>query len=230
MSRKRGKEHPGEAVVASAGMEERPAMPALSCVFAVLSEVFLEPEADVKVRLSEILARCPSYCASLKGLEAALAGMEKHCGPSQSQAVEFVRLFLHGSGNATVHPYESVYTHGRLMAPECMEDLRALHEAADIRPRTGVSLPPDHLGLELEFLAFVLVRATESEASEAQRWQGIAETLLRRHLVPFGRHFVMRLGEARPHPYYAYAGEALVQGIHACALLLGIEVEPPAPA
>lgn len=201
---------------------------ALSGVFAVLSEVFLEPEADVKIRLAELLNQCPDECPGLDGLPVALAGMLRHCDPSQHQAVEYVRLFLHGSGNATVHPYESVYTHGRLMAPECLEDLRALHEAAGIRPRTGVSLPPDHLGLELEFLAYVLERIAGLDGAEAQAWQVIAETLLRRHLVPFGRHFVRRLEEARPHLYYASAGEALVHGLHACTMLLGIEVEPDA--
>ena len=200
----------------------------LSGVFAVLSEVFLEPEADVKIRLAELLNQCPDECPGLDGLPVALAGMLRHCDPSQHQAVEYVRLFLHGSGNPTVHPYESVYTHGRLMAPECLEDLRALHEAAGIRPRTGVSLPPDHLGLELEFLAYVLERIAGLDGAEAQAWQVIAETLLRRHLVPFGRHFVRRLEEARPHLYYASAGEALVHGLHACTMLLGIEVEPDA--
>jgi len=198
----------------------------LSDVFAVLSEVFIEPEADIKLRLAEILNRCPSDCSGLDGLPAALAGMLKHCDRSQPQAVEFVRLFLHGSGCPAVHPYESIYTHGRLMAPECMEDLRALHEAAGIRPRTGVSLPPDHLGLELEFLAFILERVTVSDGAEARQWKTITETLLRRHLVPFGRHFVGRLEEAHPNPYYANAGEALVHGLQACTLVLGIEAEP----
>jgi TorA maturation chaperone TorD len=198
---------------------------ALSGVFAVLSEVFLEPEADVKIRLGEILNQCPAHCPGLDGLPAALAGMMRNCDPPQHQAVEYVRLFLHGSGNPTVHPYESVYTHGRLMAPECLEDLRALHEAAGIRPRTGVSLPPDHLGLELEFLAYVLERVSGSDGAEAQGWQVIAETLLRRHLIPFGRHFVRRMEEAKPHLYYAFAGEALVHGLHACTLVLGLDTE-----
>jgi TorA maturation chaperone TorD len=199
---------------------------ALSGVFAVLSEVFLEPEADIKIRLAELLNECPANCPGLEGLPGALAGMLKHCDKSQRQAAEYVRLFLHGSVNSTVQPYESVYTHGRLMAPECLEDLRTLHEAAGIRPRTGVALPPDHLGLELEFLAFVLEQVTQSDVNEASKWQVIAEGFLRRHLVPFGRHFVRRLEEVKPHPYYACAGGALVQGLHACTLLLGIEVEP----
>ena len=127
----------------------------------------------------------------------------------------------------TVHPYESVYTHGRLMAPNAGGLAGSPRVRGHPAPH-GVSLPPDHLGLELEFLAYVLERVAGQDATEAQGWQVIAETLLRRHLVPFGRHFVKRLEEAKPHLYYASAGEALVHGLHACTLLLGIEVEPDA--
>ena len=198
---------------------------ALSSVFAILSEVFLEPEADVKLRLAEILGRCPSNCPGLDGLPVSLAGMLKYCDGSQAQAVEYVRLFLHGSGCPAVHPYESIYTCGRLMAPECLDDLRALHEVAGLRPGPGVSLPPDHLGLELEFLAFVVEQIIEPDGSQTEQWKVIAEKLLRRHMVPFSRLFVGRLGEANPHLYYASAGKALVHGLQACTLLLDINLE-----
>ena len=206
-------------------------VPALSSVFSLLSEVFLEPEADVKVRLGEVLACCPARCPGLEGLPGALRSMMEHCEPPNGQAMEFVRLFLHGNGNATVHPYESVYTHGHLMAPECLDDWRALHEDVGIHPRGDIHVPPDHLGLELEFLAYVLSRiASEEEPAESKRIRAAAETALRRHLVPFSRRFVARLSEARPNPYYASAGGALVEGLHACAIVLGLSTDPtPGP-
>lgn len=202
---------------------------ALSEVFSILSEVFLEPEADVKVRLAGVIGRCPERCPGLDGLPGALASMVEHCGKPQHQAVEYVRLFLHGNGNATVHPYESVFTYNRLMAPECLGDLKALHESAGIRPRKGLTLPQDHLGLELEFLSYILAGFAQAEdAEEQERWRETAGVLLRRHLVPFGRQFVRKLGDARPNPYFASAGDALVEGLHACTLLLGIDMEAPA--
>jgi len=200
-------------------------LPALSSVFSLLSEVFLEPEADVKVRLGEVIASCPAECPGLEGLPEALHRMMENCESPNGQAMEYVRLFLHGNGNATVHPYESVYTHGHLMAPECLDGWRTLHEAVGIRPRGDLHIPLDHLGLELEFLAYTLSRlAAEADPEELERLRTAAETALRRHLVPFSRRFVARLTEARPSPYFAGAGVALAEGLHACALLLGLDL------
>jgi TorA maturation chaperone TorD len=201
-------------------------------VFSLLSEVFMEPEADVKVRLRALLQRCPERCPGLEGLPEALQGMVVSCEPTHSQALEYVRLFLHGNGTPTVHPYESVFTHNRLMAPECLDDLRKLHGAAGLRPKKGVPVPPDHLGLELEFLAFVLRGREEARASGSGTdtpWELLAEGMLRRHLVPFARQFRRRLDEAKPSPYYASAADALVQSLHAGALMLGLDVEKAPP-
>jgi TorA maturation chaperone TorD len=208
-------------------------MGALPEVFGLLSEVFMEPEADVKVRLQALLERCPERCPGLEGLPQALRGMVSSCEPPHDQALEYVRLFLHGNGTPTVHPYESVFTHNRLMDPECLEDLRKLHGAAGLRPKKGLPVPPDHLGLELEFLSFILRSREESRGGGAgvgTPWEAIAEGMLRSHLVPFARQFKRRLDEARPSAYYAHAADALVQSLHAGALMLGLDVDPAEPA
>lgn len=204
-------------------------MGALPEVFSLLSEVFMEPEADVKVRLQALLSRCPERCPGLEGLPEALEGMVRHCQAPHDQALEYVRLFLHGNGTPTVHPYESVFTHNRLMAPECLEDLRELHGAAGLRPRHDIPVPPDHLALELEFLAYILRSRGESRrvgVGQAVPWEALAEGMLRRHLVPFARQFKRRLDEAKPAAYYACAADALVQSLHAGALMLGLDVAP----
>lgn len=207
-------------------------MGALPEVFTLLSEVFIEPEADVKVRLQALLARCPERCPGLEGLPEALRGMVDSCESPHDQALEYVRLFLHGNGTPTVHPYESVFTHNRLMAPECLDDLRRLHGAAGLRPKKGLPVPPDHLGLELEFLAFLLRSREEARAEgsgDGTPWGTIAEGMLRGHLVPFARQFKRRLDEARPSAYYASAADALVQSLHAGALMLGLDEQPSSP-
>jgi TorA maturation chaperone TorD len=207
-------------------------MGALPEVFALLSEVFMEPEADVKVRVQALLEKCPERCPGLEGLPEALAGMVRSCESPHDQALEYVRLFLHGNGTPTVHPYESVFTHNRLMDPECLEDLRKLHGAAGLKPKKGLPVPPDHLGLELEFLSFLLRNREEARAAGSRNhspWEAIAGSMLRSHLVPFARQFRRRLDEARPSAYYASAADALVQSLHAGALMLGLDEEPDSP-
>jgi TorA maturation chaperone TorD len=194
----------------------------LAEIFTILAEVFLDPEADVKVRLRGLLARCPEDCPGLAGLPGALRGMVDHCEAPQDQAAQYVLLFLHGNGNATVQLYESVHTHGMLMAPEVLDDLNALRDSEDMPPKVRIALPPDHLGYELEILAHLLTEMEREQDPVAQRRKAkAARVLLSRHLIGFARHFMKSLDEARPHPYYRKAGDALVEGLQACTLLLG---------
>jgi TorA maturation chaperone TorD len=198
-------------------------------LFALLAEVFLEPEADVKVRLAALLGQCPDKCPGLEALPAAIGKMLEACEKPRDLAVEYVRLFLHGDRFPTIHPYESVYTCGRLMAPECLNGLKELYDRADVKPKAGMALPPDHLGLELEFLSFLLRNLDQSPegSAEAQDWRGLAERLLGRHLIPFARIFTRKLENSDPHPYFRYAGQVLVEALTASCLTLGIESPLP---
>ena len=194
----------------------------LAGIFSILSEVFLDPEADVKVRLRGLLARCPEHCPGLAGLPGALRDMVDHCEALQDQAAHYVHLFLHGNGSPTVQLYESVHTHGMLMAPEVLDDLNALRESVNMPPKARIALPPDHLGYELEILAHLLTEMERGQnRKERDRKAKAAQVLLSRHLIGFARHFVRSLEEAGPHPYYRKAGEALVEGLQACTLVLG---------
>lgn len=195
----------------------------LSQVLSLLAEVFLEPEADIKVRLLELLARWEEDGLTPPGIQAPLRAMVAHCPGPRDQAVEFVRLFLHGTAAATVHPYESVQMRGSLMAPECVDDLRDLYGAAGVQPRQSMHLPPDHLGMELDFLAYLLNRVASSRRREREQFRSLAVHLLRDHLLPFATTFGAKLSSADPHPYFAGAGEALGGTLAACAALVGID-------
>jgi TorA maturation chaperone TorD len=198
-------------------------------LFALLAEVFLEPEADVKVRLAALLGRCPDKCPGLEALPVAITNMLKTCEKPRDLAVEYVRLFLHGDRFPTIHPYESVYTFGRLMAPECLNDLKQLYDQADVRPKAGMALPPDHLGLELEFLSYVLRNLDQApeDSPEAESWRALAGHLLRRHVIPFARVFTRKLENADPHPYFRFASQVLVEALTASVLTLGLESSIP---
>ncbi len=201
--------------------DRRQVIGALAELFDLLGEIFLEPGSDAGGRIAGLARRCPADCAGLRGLPAALADMDGAREAREPLSVAYAGLFLHGDGRATVHLYESVHTQARLMAPECLDDLKALHDAADVRPRGGPGVSPDHLGMELEFLSFLLANLGEAGTPDEQRrWTTLARTLLQRHLAPFGRLVAGRLEGAEAHPYYRAAARALVEGLHACAILL----------
>ncbi len=186
-------------------------------LFEILSDVFLDPEADVRHRMSALAGR---FSADEPDLEALRPDLEALAGLGEDPrqlAVEYVRLFMHGTANETVHPYESVQSRGRLMDQECLQDLRRLFDRADVRPRDDVAMPPDHLGLELEFMAFALGNLARSAGDEHSRehWHAISEDMLNVHLIPFARNFATRLMEATPEPYYQLACRLMVSGLGA---------------
>ncbi len=201
-------------------MDVRPGT--LAEVSVLLSDVFLDPETDVKLRLKAILATLSGDEA--QPLKGHLQEMFTSCAEPSLQAVEYVRLFLHGDRGPTVHPYESVHTCGRLMAPECLEDLRSIMREADIRLRPDLSIPPDHLGLELEILAYVLAGLNDQSPSGAGAgpWADLLRRLLGSHLLPFAQGFVPKLEAASPDPYFAAAGAALRDLLALCSRIGGV--------
>ncbi len=186
-------------------------------LFEILSEVYLDPEADVRLRMAALAGRFPADEPDLAALRPDLEGLAALGDDPRRLAVEYVRLFMHGTTNQTVHPYESVQSRGRLMDQECLQDLRQLFDRADVRPRDDVAMPPDHLGLELEFMAFALGNLARSAGDEHSRehWRTIAEGMLNGHLMPFVRNFAVRLEEAEPEPYYRLACRLMVSGLGA---------------
>jgi TorA maturation chaperone TorD len=194
--------------------EEREGMLALSGLVAALSEVFLDPESGVSLRLKALEpGLSPDLRKSVRALLSTPTRPEE-LGP------EYVRLFLHGSGSQTVHPYESVSLYGRLMAPEVLADLKRLRSEAGLRPKAGLSIPPDHLSLELELLAYLLERA--ARGAQDGRWHQLALELLQTHLLPFAGAFCVRLESARPLPFYGAAASCLKAALAECERRLSV--------
>ena len=200
-------------------------------LFALLSEAYLEPEADVGRRAASLAEDADSASGHHgAALRSALAGMAECRESPVERGTEFVRLFLHGAGNATAHPYESVHRFGRLMAPECLSALSELYEEAQIHPRADLSVPPDHLGLELECLAYALANLGGAPAGspEQRRWADLAFRMVSEHLEPFAANFSQKVEAAAPSPFYHWAGEALGLGLGACRARLA-RLLPDAP-
>jgi TorA maturation chaperone TorD len=168
----------------------------------ILAEAFLEPDADLKEGLEELLNDLPG-----PSLADPLRRMAEHTLAPQDQAVEYARLFLHAKDTDTVHLFESVQTRGHLMAAEVMGPLQAIYDEADISVQEDLAQPPDHLGLELACLNYLLGQLIEGDSTEQPRFAELAQRLIRVHLRPFTQVVAEQLPRVAAHPYYLSAAE-----------------------
>ena len=168
----------------------------------ILAEAFLEPDAELKEALEGLLASGPD--SSIAG---PLRRMAETTLAPQEQAVEYARLFLHAKDTDTVHLFESVQARGHQMAPEVLGPLLAIYDEAEISVQEDLAIPPDHLGLELACLSYLLGQDIEGDLAERQRSVELAQRLLREHLRPFTQVVAEQLPKVAAQPYYQAAAD-----------------------
>ena len=178
----------------------------------ILAEVFLEPDADLREDLQQLLREGAS-----PALAEPLGRMAAQALPPTEQAVAYAGLFLHAKDAEIVHLFESVQARGHHQAPEVITPLQAIYDEADIQLQEDVATPPDHLGLEFACLSFLVAQLLEGDADDRDRCLGLADRLIREHLRPFLGRVAGQLPQVPAHPYYQAAGDL------ACALLPEIE-------
>ena len=169
-----------------------------------LAEVFLEPDADLNGRLGQLLSSGPG-----PSLYAPLKRMADAIQDTEAQAVEYARLFMHSREADVIHLYGSVQARGFLMAPEVIASLKAIYDEADISPQEDLLIPPDHLGLELACLGYLLEQLAEPdlEAAERERLRSLTRRLVREHMDPLVRAVSTQLPQVHAHAYYLGAAE-----------------------
>lgn len=168
----------------------------------ILAEAFLEPDADLKEGLEQLLDGCSS-----PSLASPLGRMVGSALSAGDQPVEYARLFLHAKDTDTVHLFESVQARGHHMAPEVLGPLKAIYDEADISLQEDLGIPPDHLGLELSCLGYLLAQVIEGDLAERSRFAALAQRLIREHLRPFTAVVAEQLPQVQAHPYYLAASE-----------------------
>ena len=163
----------------------------------ILAEAFLEPDADLKEDLEQLVKGAPS-----PALSEPLGRMTAHAFAPQDQSVEYARLFLHAKDTHVLHLFESAQARGRLMAPEVLGPLQAIYDEADISLQEDLATPPDHLGLEFACLSHLLGDVIEGDPDERDRDLDLARRLIQAHLRPFVGAVAAQLPQTQPHPYY----------------------------
>ena len=175
----------------------------------LLAEVFLEPDIDLGDDLREALAQLQGEGGSPTLLEP-LARMAGSGLDLSAQPVEYARLFRHALTTDTIHLFESAQARGHLMAPAVIGPLQAIYDEADIAVQEDLATPPDHLGLELACLSYLLGQVVEGDLADRAAFVELAQRLLREHLQPFTAAVAEQLPQVAAHAYYLGAAELAV--------------------
>lgn len=173
----------------------------------ILAEVFLEPDAALAEDLAGVHAQLEDVCPAL---QEPLGRMVEHPLPADAQSVEYARLFLHAKDTDTVHLFESVQARGHHMAPEVLDPLKAIYDGADIQLQEDLGIPPDHLGLELACLSYLLGQLIEGDLAERETHLDLARRLIQQHLRPLTKVVAEQLPQVEAPPYYQGAADLTV--------------------
>jgi putative dimethyl sulfoxide reductase chaperone len=141
---------------------------------------------------------------------------DEDAGPLQA---EHVRLFVIDPGGTPVFPYESAY-----VAPRGQDTAWLSVQLTQTYRRSGLSLAPslnenpDHVAVELEFMAFLCGREADSWARRAPdqvlEILGQQRLFLRLHLASWFGTFARRVRASTCQPLYAQVAEAAEAFIH----------------
>jgi putative dimethyl sulfoxide reductase chaperone len=111
-----------------------------------------------------------------------------------------------------VHLFESVYRTGKLMQ-DCTFDIARLYHEAGLRPKDTFDLLPDHIALELEFMAYLSVEEAQAISSKdmpkAARARELQKKVLTDHLIFFGGRFSSALQQHARSVFYRTVGRIL---------------------
>ncbi len=123
--------------------------------------------------------------------------------PQEGLEAEYARLFV-GPGRPVAHPYESVHREGWVMG-DCTLAVRQSYAVEGLAPE-GHSLP-DHVALELEFMAHLARREAEArerdDEEEALACLRQQEAFLGEHLGRWLPRFCQQVLAGEAHPFYA---------------------------
>lgn len=108
---------------------------------------------------------------------------------NEAALFEYNRLFV-GPGKLLAPPYESAYRNaqGLVMQEETLL-VRQFYLQAGIEVSNKNAIPDDHLGLELEFICYLLSREGErlqaDDSSTANRYAALYQEFCQQHILPW---------------------------------------------
>lgn len=150
------------------------------------------------------LLRSEEMARALEPLQAGLGGGGVSDGEVLERlAVEYSALFIQPG---SFPPYESIFKMGRHLA-EPADQVEIIYQLNGFEYRSQwPSLFPDHLGLELNFVASLLdsqIKALENGLTEdAKRLENTRAEFMKKHLCQWGPQYMEKIAEATSDPFY----------------------------
>lgn len=121
---------------------------------------------------------------------------------------EYTKL-AHVSKPRLLPLFESVYKEGKLIQESTIKVVQ-LYRQVGLKVTNTFSLPPDHICLELEFMAYLCsqeVQAlTKNESNMVKKWQELQFQMFCDHLYPFAIEFTTRLQKYSVIDFYKLSG------------------------
>jgi putative dimethyl sulfoxide reductase chaperone len=124
---------------------------------------------------------------------------------------DYTRMFL-ASRPRLVHLFESVYKEGKLYQESTFEIAR-IYNQAGLAPKEEFKLPPDHIALEFELMAYLAFQETEAIHQGNQENQEYAhflqEKVLNDHLRSFALNVAERMAAHANTTFYRSVAELI---------------------
>jgi DMSO reductase family type II enzyme chaperone len=202
---------------------------ARSACYKLLSLAFLPPlakTAEVFLRLDRIAHALPP------GHRALVAPIVQENVFARSGPTEREHGRLFGVGLAAT-PYESEYDPlASARKGHRLADLLGFYEAFGVQLADSLKEFPDHIAVELEFMAILLMKTAHAAAEEMDEARAVSEDAAQKfltdHLAAWGGAFADRVEAATGDDFYRFSARLLREFLEAECRFLGVDPSTPA--
>lgn len=158
-----------------------------ACIAAVMS---LSPDEVMDDDALDGATYGDKLRSALQQMQEWLAQPELSLRP-EALHVEMTRL-LEGPGRPLAPPYASYYLNNGQLMGQAAHEVLAIYRRWGVAPTDSLStVPPDHLALELGFLAYLATVMAEAASAEGTLFQAaakVSDRFLQRNLLPWWPH------------------------------------------
>lgn len=175
-----------------------------AAIYDLLARVYTYPiDYAVLEAISALrVERAPAAVSdALAVMQARIVATDNREELVESLNVEATRLF-EGPGQPAAPAYASFYLNKGHLMGEAALAVRRAYLAANALPREDGRIPPDHLALELGFMAYLAHEAASTPDSDAARALVASAQFLRQHLLTWVPRFDAAVVGATAHPFF----------------------------